>query len=156
MDGTAQIERSFSRLDRRMSDQDIQALVLIVTDNGTLAQSLEMVCDFLGLAVETMTSDQTIGRRLEGLRPMAIITEADGRGQDGFHVMMEVARLDRDLPILLLTGEDPVLIGAAEAVSEVNGLTSVTMAAQAPPVGELVDFLFRAGRRFGWGRMLPT
>ncbi len=156
MDGTAQIERSFSRLDRRMSDQDIQALVLIVTDNGTLAQSLEMVCDFLGLAVETLTSDQTVSRRLESLRPMAIITEADGHGQDGFHVMMEVARHDRDLPILFLTGEDPILMGAAEAVCEVNNLTSVTMAAQTPPVGELVDFLFRAGRRFGWGRMIPT
>ena len=54
MDGTALIERSFSRLDRRTSDQDIQAMVLIVTDNGALARSLEMVCDFLGLAVETV------------------------------------------------------------------------------------------------------
>ena len=156
MDGTALIERSFSRLDRRTSDQDIQAMVLIVTDNGALARSLEMVCDFLGLAVETLTSDQLIGQRLESPRPMAIITEADSHGQDGFHVMMEVARHDRDLPILLLTGEDPILMGAADAVCEVNGLTSVTIAAQTPPVGELVDFLFRAGRRFGWGRMLPT
>jgi CheY-like chemotaxis protein len=156
MDGTALIERSFSRLDRRIPEQDIQALVLIVTDNGPLARSLEMVCDFLGLAVEILTSDQSVGRRLESPRPMAIITEADGHGQDGFHVMKEVARHDRDLPILFVTGADPILMGAAEAVCEVNGLTSVTMTPQTPPVGELVDFLFRAGRRFGWGRMIPT
>lgn len=156
MDGTALIERSYSRLDQRISDHDVQALVLIVMDNRGLAQSLEMVCDFLGLAVEILTSDEIIGQRLETPRPMAIITEADGHGQDGFHVMMEVARHDRDLPILFLSGDDPALQGAADAVCEVNGLTSVTMATQSPPVGELVDFLFRAGRRFGWGRMLPT
>ncbi len=156
MDGTALLERTYSSLDRRMSDQDIQALVLIVTDNGTLARSLEMVCDFLGLAVEVLTSDEAVSPRLEIPRPMAIITEAESDGQDGFHIMMEVAQHDRDLPIMLLTGADPILMGAADAVCEANGLTSVTIVAQTPPVGELVDFLFRAGRRFGWGRMIPT
>ncbi len=52
--------------------------------------------------------------------------------------MKLVARHSRDLPILLLTSGDPVLMGAADAVQDLWGLTSVTSTSEFPMAGQLV------------------
>lgn len=86
---------------------------------------------------------------------MAVIAEVDGRGQDGFHVMSAVAEYDPTLPMMLLTGQDPALMGAADAIREITGLTRMLIADELPCIGEVVDFLFRAGRNAGMDRMMP-
>ena len=67
-----------------------------------------------------------IERVLRGHRPMAVICDVDGEEQDGFHAMKLIADYSRDLPIMLLTDGDAVLMGAADAVQDLWGLTSVT------------------------------
>lgn len=131
-------------------------VVVIVSDDNALTSPLDVVCDFLNLGIEHVASDQDLLRVLRAQRPMAVITEMDGRGQDGFNVMMTVSAYDPDLPIMLLTNDDPSLAGAAEAVQELWRMTGVTMTGRFPKVGQLVDFFSRAGRKAGCLRLLPV
>jgi hypothetical protein len=77
---------------------------------------------------------------------MAVLAAIEAAGQDGCHVMKTVADHDRSLPILLLTGGDPVLAGAADAVEELWGLSCVLKRPILPGLGELVEFLCLAGQ----------
>ena len=87
---------------------------------------------------------------------MAVVCELDGAGQDGCHVMKTVASHDPSLPVLILTGEDPALVGAADAVEEIWRLTEVSKAERLPGIAGLVDFLFQAGRKAGCLRLMPA
>lgn len=133
-----------------------QGLVMIVGDDLSWGQNLDLICDFFGLAVEHVSSDLDISILLREFRPMAVIAEVDGHGQDGFNVMMEVAKHDADLPMMLLTGPDAALAGAADAVQELTGMSTVTVVPELPHLAGIVDFLFRAGRAAGIGRMMPV
>jgi ActR/RegA family two-component response regulator len=133
-----------------------QPIVVIVSDDPALAMSLRVVCDFLSLGVERIASSEDVMAVLENQRPMAVVTEMDCRDQDGFNVMMTVSRYDPNLPVLVLTGDDPVLTGAAEAVEELWGLTCVAKSPRTPKVGKLVDFFFTAGRKTGCMRLMPV
>ena len=78
---------------------------------------------------------------------MAVVAEMDATGQDGCHVLMTVAATDRDIPVLLITGDDPSILGAIDAVEELWQLSSVIKWPRLLGVGAVVDFLFRAGRK---------
>jgi DNA-binding NtrC family response regulator len=129
---------------------------MIVGDDLSWSPALDVICDFFDLAVEHVHSDLDVAYLLAEYRPMAVIAEVDGNGQDGFHVMKTVSAYDPELPMMLLTGGDPVLAGAAEAVREITGLVNMTAERALPSIGELVDFLFRAGRAAGITRMMPV
>lgn len=132
-----------------------QAVVAIVSDDQATIANLLPVCEFLDLRLEVVSSDADLAQVLSETRPMAVISDVEGQSRDGFHTMKQVARYDRDLPILLLTAGDAVLMGAADAVQEVWGLTSVTATSGFPVAGQLVAFLFTAGRRLGCMRLVP-
>jgi hypothetical protein len=57
-----------------------------------------------------------------------------------------VADYDPTLPCLLLTGGDPRLAGAADAVEELWGLTQVHKLHDLSNLADIVEFLFHAGR----------
>ena len=85
---------------------------------------------------------------------MAVIADLDGEAQDGFHVMKIAAAYDRSLPVMLLTCNEPAMLGAIDAVSEVWALTRVTTAPNASAVGPLVDFICQTARDAGRSRMM--
>jgi hypothetical protein len=132
-----------------------QALVVVVSDSPRTVQQLEAVCGFFDLAVEVVQGDIDLMPVLMENRPMAVIADAEGEQQDGFHTMKVIAMYDRDLPIMLLTGGDPVLMGAADAVEDLWKLTDVSQSTGAHLAGQLADFLFAAGRRAGCLRLVP-
>ena len=86
---------------------------------------------------------------------MAVVAEMDASGQDGCHVLMTVAAYDSDLPVLLIVGDDPALLGAIDAVEELWQLSSVLKWPRLLGIGAMVDFLFRSGRRGGAMRLMP-
>lgn len=131
-------------------------VVLIVADNMDIATPLESVCGFLDVMVEWLPSEDDLSVALAQYRPMAVIAEIDCRGQDGYHVMKTVAHHDKHLPILLLTGPNDALAGAADAVEELWELLNVLKCPTLPTVATLVDFLFRAGRSGRCTRFLPV
>ena len=133
-----------------------QGVVAIVSDNQATIECLTPVCDFLDLKMEIISNAMDVGHVLRETRPMAVIADVDCEEQDGFHTLKQVARYNRDLPVLLLTGGDPALMGAADAVQELWGLSNVTSTSDFPMAGQLVAFLFNAGRRAGCMRLVPV
>jgi CheY-like chemotaxis protein len=133
-----------------------QGVVAIVCDDPATIECLAPVCEFLELRMEVVTTGAELVRVLRDQSPMAVITAVEGADQDGFHTMKLVARHSRDLPVMLLTQGDAVLMGAADAVQDLWGLTSVTRTSGFPVAGQLVGFLFSAGRRAGCMRLVPV
>ncbi len=121
-------------------------IIVVVEDDGCLSGTIQDICDFLEVTIRPVASREHLGPVLAEYRPMAILATIEAQGQDGCHVMKTVAAHDRNLPILLLTGGDPALAGAADAVEEVWGLSSVLKRPTLPGLGELVEFLCLAGR----------
>ena len=128
--------------------------VLVVCDPDKNSDYLASVCEFLDIEVQRATTGDDLRTMLTTLRPVAVIADLDGTVQDGFHVMKMAADYDRSVPILLLTGYDPALLGAIDAVQEVWGLTRVGTAAATAGIGVLVDFICHAARDAGRPRML--
>jgi CheY-like chemotaxis protein len=133
-----------------------QAVVAIVSDDPATIAHVAPVCEFLDLRIEVVSSRTDLDNVLREYQPMAIVTDIEGQGRDGFHTMKQVARFSRDLPILLLTEGDAIMMGAADAVQNVWGLTAVTSTSAFPVAGQLVAFLFNAGRRTGCMRLIPV
>ncbi len=148
-------DRAPIQKDSIFSPVEPQPLVMVVGDEPAWARSIEAICDFLDIGVEHVSSGLDVTYLMREFRPMAVITQVDLAGQDGFHVMQAVAAHDRRLPVMIVTGQDPAMMGAVDAMQEVTGLTTVRLETALPPMGEMVDFLFRAGRQAGIGRMMP-
>ena len=125
-------------------------IVLVVEDRPRLSRTVGYICEFLSVPMERVTTDSDLGSLLELLQPMAVICELEGGAQDGCHIMKMVATHDPSLPIMLVTGNDETLLGAADAIEEIWALSSVVKLQDAPGLGDVVDFLFRSGR-FGGG-----
>lgn len=132
------------------------ALVLVIEDDLDLSSAFRSVCECLDVRVERMPSQDNLDSALRLHRPMAVVAEMDAAGQDGCHVLMVVAAYDRDLPVLLISGDDPALLGAIDAVEEIWQLSSVVKWPRLTGVGAVVDFLFRAGRKGGCMRLMST
>ena len=126
-----------------------ELLVIVVEDTPVLSRSIGFLCDYLGIRVETVASTTSLGAMLPRKRPMAVMAPLDNAAQDGCHVLKTVASYDRTLPVLLVTGSDPAHLGAVEAVEEIWQLDHVQKSACIPGIGDLVEFLFKAGRRSG-------
>jgi CheY-like chemotaxis protein len=133
-----------------------QGVVVIVSDDRSAIENVAPVCEFLELRLEVVSAGKDLTQVLQEHRPIAVISDVDGEDQDGFHTMKVIARYNRDLPIMLLTGGDSVLMGAADAVQDIWGLASVTRTSGFPMAGQLVAFLFGAGRRTGSMRLVPV
>jgi FixJ family two-component response regulator len=133
-----------------------QGVVAVVSDDPATIASLSPVCEFLDLRMEVVSSGTDLATVLREHRPMAVISDVECGEHDGFYVMQVIARFDLDLPIMLLTGGDAVLMGAADAIQELCGLTSVTATSGFPMASQLVSFLFAAGRRAGCMRLVPV
>jgi CheY-like chemotaxis protein len=132
------------------------ARIVVVEDGTRLSEAIRMICECLGVAVERLSSRDNLSARLHDCRPMAVIAEMDAAGQDGCHVMMTIAAHDRSLPVLLITGPDPTLLGAVDAVQEIWELSAVEKWPELLDGGAIVDFLFRAGRKGRCMRLLSV
>jgi CheY-like chemotaxis protein len=132
-----------------------QATVVVVSDDPATIANLQPVLDFVDLQMETVACGADLITVLDAHRPMAVIVGVDGGDQDGFYTMAMIARYNRDVPIMILTDGDATLMGAADAVQELCGLTAVTCSSGFPMAAQLVDFLFHAGRKAGCMRLVP-
>ncbi|HVB68262.1 MAG TPA: hypothetical protein VNE67_10460 [Acetobacteraceae bacterium] len=131
-------------------------LVLVVEDGVRLSEAIYGLCEFLHVGVATIGGEGDLARTLRDSRPMAVLAEMDGKSQDGGYVMMRIAEHDRTLPLMLLTGPDPALVGAAEAIEELCDLSAVARHLVLPTIGEVVEFLFRAGQSGSCLGLMPA
>jgi hypothetical protein len=141
---------------QRESSGTRNAVVAVVEDGIWIAQEVWAICEFLDIAVVRVPAHCDLRPALRRHAPMAVICELDGAPQDGCHVMKTVASHDPGLPVLLVTGDDEALIGAADAVEELWQLTEVSKVPMLPGIAGLVDFLFQAGRKGNCLRLMPA
>jgi CheY-like chemotaxis protein len=130
-------------------------LVLVLEDGQSLSDSLRELCGFLAVSVERIDSTENLLPFLRSGRPMAVVAAMAAEGQDGANVLKTVALHDASLPVLMMTDGNPALAGAADAVTELWGLTEVVQAAEFLSPGALVQFLCRAGLRGNCLALLP-
>ncbi len=120
---------------------------MVINYCSDLAHALSPLCATLDIGLALVRDPAWFPRLLASQRPIAVLSGIESPLQDGCHVMMQVAAHDRTLPMLLVTGPDPALLGAAEAVRGVWDLTNVLLAPQLPAPGPLGAFLCRAAHR---------
>lgn len=159
MNRVSEIDPRFANIDSVMNREHggaRLASVLIIDDGELLFEAFHNICECFGVSVQRMPSRDDLGAALKTYCPMAVVAEMDATGQDGCHVLMAIAQHDSELPVLLLTGEDPALIGAVDAVEEIWQLASVTKWQRLLGIGSIVDFLFQAGRKAGCMRLMSV
>jgi len=139
-----------------MTTPPCQPVLVVVSDSPETSSVFDNICDFLGVGIELLSTDMDIMPFLTRHRPMALVAELDGAGQDGCHIMMQVADYDPALPLLMLTGDEPGMAGAVDAIEELWHLSAVRQFRHLPAIGDLVEFLFEAGRRGNCIRMMPV
>lgn len=148
----SRIERKFvtqyaGRTPASLHVPSCEATLVVVEGDAAWSAMIDELCSFLGVALTRVKETDDLGAILRARRPMAVLARMDGAHQDGGHVMKVVSSHDPGLPMMVLTDGDAALTGAAEAVEEVWGLTSVDKRSAPPRPGEFVEFLFRAGQR---------
>ena len=131
-------------------------IVLVVEDRPRLSRTVGYICDFLSLPMACVSTGSDLAAMLAEWEPMAVVCDLEGGAQDGCHVMKTVAAHDPALPMLLVTGGDASLIGAAEAVEEIWHLSGVVKLQDMPGLGDVVDFLFRTGRLGGSSSLMSV
>ena len=130
--------------------------LLLLDDDPIVARQLEAICQFLDVSIEYVSPYMDLSQKLRERNPMGVVAALDAAEQDGFHVMKVVAAYDPTLPMMVLTDDDPILAGAADAVEELWGLTSVTQSSSLPDLGEVVEFLCHAGRQGNCLSLMPA
>jgi hypothetical protein len=122
-------------------------VVMVLEDGPGLSGQVGAICGYVGLSVEAVSSVVDLGMLLDERRPLALIAPFETDHQDGGHILKSVAMHDRDLPVMLLTGRNPIYLGAAEAMQEILKLNAVCLPQGEPTLGEMVEFLARAAQR---------
>ena len=121
-------------------------LLVVIEDEPSLSHQLGPICDFLGIGIQAIPSAEHLGLVLDEYRPLAVIAPFESVYQDGGHVLKSVAIHDATLPVMILTDRNATYIGAVDAMVGLLNLTSVQTPNGDPGMGELVDFLARAGQ----------
>ncbi len=127
----------------------VDPVVVVVETHPALCLSIAAVCDFLGIRVERLPEGAGIVQRLRDLRPIAMLGEAAGVDCRVYDLLMSVAGYDPDLPLLVVMPDDAPRRGALDGARNLWQLTDVVHSARRPGIRELIEFLFRAGRRAG-------
>ena len=133
-----------------------EPVIVVVQDNDEDLRALDCICECLDIAVERMSSHEDLAAKLRLFRPMAVVAEMDAEGQDGCHVLITIAKYDRTLPALIITNDDPVSLGAIDAVEELWQVATVVKWPRLLGASEIVNFLFRAGRSGNCLGLMPV
>lgn len=133
-----------------------EAIVVIVEETPLWSSAMRELCDYLDVRIIHLSCAGKLPAILRDNRPMAVLAGMEGAEQDGCHIMKIVAAHDPELPTMIVTNGDAAMAGAAEAVGEIWGLTSVFLPEENPGPGDLAEFLFQAGRRGRCLGLLPV
>ncbi|RED11302.1 sigma-54-dependent transcriptional regulator [Pontivivens insulae] len=97
-----------------MSD-DISYPVAIVDDEGDMRASIAQWLELSGFAPKTYESGEAVLGALEPDFPGVVITDVRMPGIDGLELLARLQRLDRALPVIMITGHGDVAM-AVEAM----------------------------------------
>lgn len=115
--------------------------VLIVDDRKDVAATMADMCRACGFQADV--ADEGVGMfgLLERHRPDCVIVDVMMPDQDGYEALKEVARFDRDLPVMLVTGHGDTWLRMGLTLGRAQGLTAVHTAAKPVRVQVVREFL---------------
>ncbi len=152
--GTSLIGRALSEDSLLMTEQETQRVVVLANQLGVSATMVAM-CEALEIEVVAVHSHHELPFRLHHHRPIAVISELDPAGQASCSALRHIAAYDPNMPVLLISGEDPAAQGTIDAAEQLWGLSGLERHRDAPSLSDLIGFLFHAGRQSGLGRLIP-
>jgi hypothetical protein len=131
--------------------------VLLVIENAPdLAPAIDEVCGFLGVRTEGVSDPLAIGEALHRLRPIGVLAATAEIDCAVYDLMMAVAGFEVDLPVLIVTDDRASLRGAVKGAQRLWQLGGLIHLTRLLDTSDLVEFLFRAARRSGVGRLMPV
>jgi hypothetical protein len=137
-------------------DHSERPVLLVVESLPVLAPAIDEVCGFLGIRSEGVGDTLAVAQALCDFRPIGVLASAAEIDCAVCDLMMAVAGFEPDLPVLLVTDNRPSVRGAvhgAQVLWQLSGLIHLTRRLD---TSDLVEFLFRAARRSGTGRLMPV
>ena len=137
-----------------VSESEAQSVIVLAGAEGASIR-LQRMCAALEIRTVVVVSHHDLPFRLHHTRPIAVISELDPQGLASCAALRTIASYDQDMPVLLVTGDDPLVLGTIDAAEELWQLSGLHRLATAPAPGDLIHFLYRAGRQSGFGRLMP-
>jgi FixJ family two-component response regulator len=100
-------------------------LVVVMDDDPSIRRALERLLRSAGLSVETFASAAELLARASPLRPTCLVLDIHLPDMNGLDVLRRITAVDRDLPVLIVTGalrpelrEQALQAGAAAFLSK--------------------------------------
>lgn len=94
-----------------------EPMVFLIEDDADVRKGCEQALSLADIAVRSFSDAESMLATLPGGLPALVVSDVRMSGLDGLAVLREVRRLDRDLPVLLMTGHGDVTM-AVEAMRE--------------------------------------
>ena len=129
--------------------------VLVLTGGCGISPALAQMAEALEIRLVAVGSHHDLPFRLHLSRPMAIISETDPQAEASCAALRCIAAFDQEMPVLLVSGNDPGAQGTIDAAEKLWGLTGLHQLPNVPGPSDLIAFLFQAGRQSGTGRLIP-
>lgn len=129
--------------------------IAVIEDGETVSAEFRHVFDYLGIQVDRMTSVEMLRGALRGQRPMAVIWQV-AAGLDSGEVLHAISDADRTLPVMMIAEDNSRTLVLLDSMVRFWRMLGVTKLVRQPELRELVEFVFRAGRRSGEFRVLSV
>ncbi len=94
-----------------------EAIVFLVEDDAAVRKGCEQALSIADIPVRGFASAETLLKAMHEQRPALVVTDVRLPGRDGMSLLRELRLLDRELPVLLMTGHGDVAM-AVEAMRE--------------------------------------
>lgn len=138
-----------------MTEQDLKC-VIVVTEHGQATPALRRMVGALGMELVTVRSFHELPFKLHHHRPIGVVLELDPAGHACRSALRSVASYDPDMDVLLVSGDDPDVLGEIDVTETLWGLTAVHRLMGQPQPADLIGFVFQASRRNGRGQLMPA
>src|SRR5947199_8606192 len=91
--------------------------VLLVEDDDAVRIGSEQALQLAGFAVESFETAENVGSRIKPSMPAIVVSDVKLPGMDGLGIVRIVVALEKDLPVILVTGHGDITM-AVQAMRE--------------------------------------
>lgn len=139
---------------RRPQKSGGRQTVVIVERWTSLSRDYAHVFDYLGLRPHPVRAEAELDAALGVDPPIAIIWEL-AAGLDSGAVLHTISAFDRHLPVLIVA-DTPRTPGVIDSMIRFLHIADVVKLSSEPAIRDVVEFLFRAGRKRGGFHVLSV